>query len=53
MLRRLSNDRSWPASDRSPAAVRSNFGLFRHLKDIIDLNPEIAHGAFQLRISEQ
>jgi hypothetical protein len=45
--------RYWPANDRSPAIASLNFGLFRHLKSIVDLNAEIANRTFQLGMSEQ
>jgi hypothetical protein len=33
--------------------VRSHFGLFSHLKGIVNLNSEVAHGAFKFGMAEQ
>lgn len=45
--------RFWPASDCSPATPPSDLSLLRRLQYIVDLNAEVANGAFQFRMSEQ
>ncbi len=41
--------RVWPPAGN----VRSHFGLFCHLKGIVNLNAEVAHSAFKLGVAEQ
>jgi hypothetical protein len=40
---------AWPRPSRCFAW--SNFGLFRHLQGVIDLDPEVSNGALQLRMA--
>jgi hypothetical protein len=45
----LADQRLQPPAGR----VRSHFGLFCHLKGIVNLNSEVAHSAFKLGMAEQ
>lgn len=46
-------DRFWPANDRSPAVVSSNFSLLRHLEGVVNLDAEISDRALDLCVPEE
>jgi hypothetical protein len=51
-----SSDRFWPeASYRGalPAGPRSDFGLLGNLKSVINLDAQVSHRAFELRMAKE
>jgi transposase len=47
------NDSLWPASVRSPARYQSDFSLLSHFERVIDLDPEVSDGTFELGMAWQ
>lgn len=45
--------RSATPMTRSPTVSKLYLGLFGHFECIVNLNPEVAYGAFELRVTEQ
>ena len=43
----------WPMSAHHRRALTSDLRLLCHLQSVVNLNPEIADGALQLRVPEQ
>jgi hypothetical protein len=50
----MSSGRNWPLRVQMPAGWESsNFGLFRHLECVINLDAEVSYGTFQLGMTKQ
>ncbi len=52
-------DRRWPGSDPCHGAPTGSFpvrqlhlGLFGYLERVVNVNPEVANGAFELAVTE-